>query len=148
MAQIIDNPAEWKGHEIEALLATDGSGKLDKELCIVSIVQEKEPKSYYRVKVNGKKPKDFTNWEEAVEYYNGIGNEEKHVKKEPMPEYTREKVLEEFKVMCVDFWGDKKTKTAIKEAWMDNLTVMEEDGYNVDRKWKLTKEEVEELMNL
>lgn len=89
-----------------------------------------------------------TDLEKAKKEMEKIKKEEKQENKELLPEYTREKVLEEFKVMCVDFWGEKKTKKAIKEAWVDNLTVMKEDGYNVDKGWKLTKEEVEELMRI
>lgn len=62
--------------------------------------------------------------------------------------YTREALLEEFKTMCVDFWGDKKTKKAIREAWQDNLDVMASDGYGVNKSWKLTNDEVEMLMHI
>lgn len=70
MGNKIENPAEWIGHEIEASLATDSSGGVEKELCIVSTVNEDRPISFYRVKKRGEKTEDFTEWVEAVECYN------------------------------------------------------------------------------
>ena len=67
---MIENAAEWLGHEVEALLATESGRNEDKELCIVSVVKEDGPKSFYRVKRRGEEPEDFAEWVEAVECYN------------------------------------------------------------------------------
>lgn len=73
MAQRIENPAEWYGHETEELLAIDdGAGK---ELVVVAAIKnEAEPVAFYRVKERGQEPVEFTNWLEAVDYYNCIGD--------------------------------------------------------------------------
>lgn len=70
MGHKIENPAEWIGHEIEALLATESSKEAEKELCIVSTVKEDGPISFYRVKKRGEETEEFTEWVEAVECYN------------------------------------------------------------------------------
>lgn len=58
MGNKIENPAEWIGHEIEESLVTDSSGGgVEKELCIVSTVNEDRPTSFYRVKKRGRKRK-------------------------------------------------------------------------------------------
>lgn len=73
MAQRIPDPFSWDGHETETLLACDGT----KEMAAVVVVKtEGEPEAFYRVKEAGEKPADFTNWLEAVDYYNCIGQED------------------------------------------------------------------------
>lgn len=73
MSHKITEPIEWYGHETEALLATESSKAVDKELVIVTVVREGKPEAFYRVRGRGKKPADFTNWLEAVDCYNCIG---------------------------------------------------------------------------
>ena len=72
MEQKIENPIEWEGHEVEAMLATESDRECDKELCIVSVVRKEGPASFYRVKKRAEKPVNFKNWLKAVEYYNAI----------------------------------------------------------------------------
>ena len=61
--------------------------------------------------------------------------------------YSREDFVEEMKVICTDFWGEKKTKKAIKETWEDQLKNLYNDGFDVDLKWKPTEAEIKMLMN-
>lgn len=69
MGKRIEDPFSWDRHETEALLACDGT----KELTAVVIVKaEGQPEAFYRVKEAGEVPADFTNWLEAVDYYNCI----------------------------------------------------------------------------
>lgn len=75
MEHKIENPFEWEGHEVEALLATESGGGTEKELCIVSVVRTEGPVSFYRIKEAGEDPADFENWLEAVDYYNCIGEQ-------------------------------------------------------------------------
>lgn len=73
MEHKIENPFEWEGHEVEAMLATASSADGEKELCIVSVVRQEGPAAFYRVKERGEDPVNFENWMEAVDYYNCIG---------------------------------------------------------------------------
>lgn len=72
MGNKIENPFEWEGREVEALLATECSAGREKELCIVSVIQQEGPAAFYRVKEETEDPVDFENWLEAVDYYNSI----------------------------------------------------------------------------
>lgn len=68
----IENPAEWVGHEVEALLACQSGGGRNKELCAVIVVRNGKPEAFYRVKSAGAKVQDFSNWEKAVASFNCI----------------------------------------------------------------------------
>lgn len=75
MAHRIADPFQWDGHETEALLATESGNGTSKELVAVTIIRtEGAPEAFYRVKEAGEVPADFTNWLEAVDYYNCIDN--------------------------------------------------------------------------
>ena len=72
----IENPTEWVGHEVEALLACQSGDGKDKELCAVTVVRNGKPEAFYRVKCAGSKVRDkaqdFTNWKKAVDAFNHI----------------------------------------------------------------------------
>lgn len=75
LTHTIQDPFTWDGHEAEALLATESGGGSSKELVAVTVVRtEGTPEAFYRVKEAGEVPADFTNWLEAVDYYNCIGS--------------------------------------------------------------------------
>ena len=73
MGKRIEDPDSWDGHEVETLLACDGT----KELAAVTTVKaEGKPEAFYRVKEAGQKnAAEFKSWLEAVDYYNCIGVE-------------------------------------------------------------------------
>lgn len=72
----IENPAEWVGHEVEALLACQSGDGRNKELCTVTIVRNGKPEAFYRVRCTGAKVQDkvqvFSNWKKAVDAFNCI----------------------------------------------------------------------------
>ena len=75
MGKRIEDPDSWDGHEVETLLACDGT----KELAAVTTVKaEGKPEAFYRVKEAGQKnAADFESWLEAVDYYNCIKEEKR-----------------------------------------------------------------------
>lgn len=72
----IENPAEWVGHETEALLACRSGDGRNKELCAVTIVRNRKPEAFYRVRCAGTKVRDkvqdFSDWKKAVDAFNRI----------------------------------------------------------------------------
>ena len=58
---------------------------------------------------------------------------------------TKTECLDHFKVACMDFWGDRKTPKAIREAWDDLLRAFREEGEKVPE-YRLTRDEVRMLM--
>ena len=64
-----------------------------------------------------------------------------------MEEMTKKNIYEWFKVCCIDFWAEKKTRKKVKEAWEDFLHALREDGEKVPE-YKLTKAEIEDLMKI
>ena len=72
----IGNPAEWVGHEAEALLACQSGDGRNKELCTVTIVRNGKPEAFYRVRCAGAKVQDkvqgFSSWKKAVDAFNCI----------------------------------------------------------------------------
>lgn len=75
MEHRIENPYEWEGQEVEAILATHSGQDGEKELCLVSVVRIEGPAAFYRVRERGEAPAEFENWLEAVNYYNCIGED-------------------------------------------------------------------------
>ena len=73
MTRRISEPLSWYGREVEALLVTENGSETYKELVTVTRIREGEaPEAFFRVKVKGEESVEFTNWLEAVDYYNCI----------------------------------------------------------------------------
>ena len=75
MGKRIEDPDSWDGHEVETLLACDGTKEL---VAVTTVKAEGKPEAFYRVKKAGQNnAADFESWLEAVDYYNCIEEEKR-----------------------------------------------------------------------
>ena len=96
MGKRIEDPDSWDGHEVETLLACDGTKEL---VAVTTVKAEGKPEAFYRVKKAGQKnAADFESWLEAVDYYNCIEEDWKTAiaqHKQPIPAGAKVKITGE-----------------------------------------------------